>query len=326
MTEKYTDQNLYETYLSRINSVIDYIENHLSEPLTLEELANVANFSRFHFHRIFGAFLGETLSQFIWRLRLEKAAALLINDSKKSITEIALDCGFSSSATFSRSFSSYFKMSPSQWRKNMFKESNLGKVQDKIDQIKGNSREELSSPPLYNRNVELFRRRMNMGKESKNVTIKDFLKSTVAYVRYIGPYAGDEKLFETLFNKLCGWAGPRGLMENTSADFLVIYHDNPEVTEEEKLRTSVCLVVPEDTEVDGDIGKMVIPEGKYAAARFELDATEYGEAWSWVYSQWLPQSGYVPDDRPGFELYPRNEESREEGKMLVYIYVPIKKA
>ena len=97
MSEKYSDKELYNIYISRINSVLDYIEDNLSEPLTLQELSDIANFSRFHFHRIFSTFMGETLSQFIWRVRLQKAAAILVNEKSKSITEIALDCGFSSS-------------------------------------------------------------------------------------------------------------------------------------------------------------------------------------------------------------------------------------
>ena len=167
-------------------------------------------------------------------------------------------------------------------------------------------------------------RGMSMGKESKNVSIIDFPESTVAYVRYIGPYAGNESLFEWLFGKLCAWAGPRRLLEREDAKFLIIYHDNPEVTDESKLRMSVCLTVPEGIEAEGEIGKMIIPAGLYGAARFELDTTEYADAWSWVYGQWLPQSGYVPDDRPGFEMYP-GEESKEEGKRTVDIYVPIRK-
>jgi len=124
----------------------------------------------------------------------------------------------------------------------------------------------------------------------------NFEESTVAYVRYIGPCAGDEKLFETLFNKLCSWAGPRGFLEKKSASSLIIYHDNPEVTEEEKLRLSVCITVPQGTRVDGDIGKMIVPAGGYAVAHFELDSTECAQSWNWLYDVCLPESGYIAND------------------------------
>jgi len=83
----------------------------------LTELANVACFSEFHFHRIFRAVSGETLNNFTNRLRLEKVARLL-RYSEQSLTDIALDCGFSSSATFSRAFRSGYDTPPSQFRKS----------------------------------------------------------------------------------------------------------------------------------------------------------------------------------------------------------------
>ena len=104
-------------YAQRINRVIDYLRGNLDRQVKLEELAKVACFSEFHFHRIFGAVSGETLNNFTNRLRLEKAARLL-RYSEQSLTDIAFDCGFSSSATFSRAFRSGYDTSPSQFRKS----------------------------------------------------------------------------------------------------------------------------------------------------------------------------------------------------------------
>src|SRR5215813_14148344 len=81
-------------YTQRIDRVIDHLRANLDRQLKLEELARVACFSEFHFHRIFGAVAGETLNNFTNRLRLEKAARLL-RYSDQSLTDIALDCGFS---------------------------------------------------------------------------------------------------------------------------------------------------------------------------------------------------------------------------------------
>jgi AraC-like DNA-binding protein len=93
---------LREEYLSRINRVIDHIDANLDKELRLEQLARIANFSPYHFHRIFKALVGEPLNQFIQRIRLERAAAKLIDQPKLSITEIACDTGFSSSSSFAR--------------------------------------------------------------------------------------------------------------------------------------------------------------------------------------------------------------------------------
>ncbi|MBN1471413.1 MAG: helix-turn-helix transcriptional regulator [Syntrophaceae bacterium] len=131
MTEKNRQKYLREEYASRINRVIDYIENRYMKALTLDELADVAGFSRFHFHRIFRAMVGESLNQFVIRLRVEKSAAMLLNNPKKTITEIAFDCGFSGSAPFARSFKTLFGMSATDWRDRGWQEGKNRKTDGK---------------------------------------------------------------------------------------------------------------------------------------------------------------------------------------------------
>ena len=80
-------------YQARINRVLDHIEAHLAEELTLDDLARKAGFSRHHFHRIFSGMVGETLGQFIRRIRLEKAAGMLLADPDAPVTNVCLDCG-----------------------------------------------------------------------------------------------------------------------------------------------------------------------------------------------------------------------------------------
>ncbi len=89
---------LHQEYRQRVNRAIDYIDANTGSNLSLAALADIAVFSRLHFHRIFRAMMGETLNEFIQRLRVEKAATRLVNNPRDSITEIALGCGFSSSA------------------------------------------------------------------------------------------------------------------------------------------------------------------------------------------------------------------------------------
>lgn len=159
-----------------------------------------------------------------------------------------------------------------------------------------------------------------MNTEHQIVEVKELSLMTLAYVRHIGPYKGDAALFESLFGKLCGWAGPRNLI-GKEAEFIVVYHDNAEITAENRLRISVSLVVPPQTEVSGEVGKMTIEPGRYAVSRFRLSGSGFQEAWSWIYGTWLPQSGYQPDDRPCFERYP---EEPKDGIFTVDICVPVK--
>src|SRR5579862_4158063 len=101
-----------EIYIRRINRVIDYIRDHLDEPLPLQALARVAYFSSFHFHRIFKSLTGEPVHAFIRRLRLEKALFQMRHGPEATLTEIALRCGFASSSDFSRAFKQAYGFNP----------------------------------------------------------------------------------------------------------------------------------------------------------------------------------------------------------------------
>lgn len=139
---------LLEEYRFRINRVIDYIDQNIDRSLTLDELAKVANFSKYHFNRIFHSLIGEALFQFIQRLRIEKAAFLLLSNPRKSITEIAYECGFSDSAVFARSFKDHFNMAASLWRKTKtIDERNTGKIKRNFRMYFGNEMKELPHPP-----------------------------------------------------------------------------------------------------------------------------------------------------------------------------------
>jgi AraC family transcriptional regulator len=313
-----------EEYLSRINRVIDHIESHLAEPLDLETLAGVACFSRFHFHRIFRALMGEPLGQFIQRLRLEKAANQLVANPKKSITAVALDCGFSGSDTFARAFRDGFGMSASEWRAGGYEEAS------KICKTMRKTGQEDTRPSTYGgaTGTEPLRRRIEMSADNRiavDAEVKDLPELHVAYVRHVGPYKGDSKLFEDLFNRLMRWAGPRGLLRFPETHVLSVYHDNPEITEEDKLRVSACITVPPDTPVEGEVGKMTVPGGPFVVAHFVMKSPDdYQLAWDSLMGGWMVDSGYQPDDRLCYELYRNDPKQDPDGKHVVDICVPVR--
>lgn len=319
--------NLREEYISRINRIIDYIESNLDQDLSLETLAEIANFSRFHFHRIFRAMMNETLNQFIQRLRLERAAAWLVDNPKKSITEVALDCGFSGSATFARAFKDAFQMSASEWRSGGHRSRRkIRKTNSKKGQTIGKMGKDLDVSSFYidnQTNNPKWRIQMNTKKEIQ-VEVKEMPEFHVAYLRHIGPYQGDAELFGGLIGKLMKWAGPRGLINFPETKVVSVYHDDPKITEEDKLRTSVCITIPKDARVDGEIGKMSVHGGAYAVARCELAEDEFQDAWNMMYGSWLPGSGYQPDNHPCFEICHNDPKEHPERKHIVDICVPVK--
>ncbi len=300
------NKNQANEYVVRINKACDYIDSHLGDELTLSMLAGVAGFSEFHFHRIFAAMTGETLFSFIQRLRVERAAMCLVQ-REDSVTLIGADCGFSSPAVFSRTFKKRFGCSPSAFRK-----SNEGQEVSSISQLLRNDRKAKADEDGYN------------GKKSRRFAMKPEVKMEkietmrVAYLRYVGPYMGNSGLFESLYKRLFAWTGPRGIDVSTT---YIIYHDDPNITEEDKLRMSICVPIGENVQVSGEIGEMTINGGTYAVGTFTLATDEYAQAWNYMYSEWLPSSGYQPASEAAFERY--SSECDADGKTTVDICVPV---
>jgi len=111
-------------YYIRIQRVMQYIDEHLDEHITLKELSKIACFSQYHFHRVFVACLGLTIQEYIYFKRLAKAASLLLN-STLPVTDIALLVGYGTHAAFSKSFRKCYDMTPSEYRKMRGKGVNI---------------------------------------------------------------------------------------------------------------------------------------------------------------------------------------------------------
>lgn len=103
-------------YINTISQTIDYIEDHISEKLTLLELSDVFNISEYHFNRIFKTVTGQSLKQYILQRKLFYAHKKLVH-SKDAIIDIAYDYGFEYPEVFSRAYKKYYGMSPSSSRK-----------------------------------------------------------------------------------------------------------------------------------------------------------------------------------------------------------------
>ena len=159
-----------------------------------------------------------------------------------------------------------------------------------------------------------------MSKFKPQVEVKELPELEVAYIRHIGPYQTVGPAFERLMR----WAGPRRLLRFPETKVLGVYHDNPDITETDKLRSSACIAVPPETRAEGEVGRMTIPGGLFAVARFEVAPDEFGEAWDALMRDWLPDSGYQPDDRMCYEVYLNDPKDHPQGKFIIEICEPIR--
>jgi transcriptional regulator GlxA family with amidase domain len=103
--------------IEKIKTILNYIHNNFNKDIPINMLADMINFSTFHFIRFFKRNTGQTCTQYINAFRLEKAAKLLI-DTTLSVTHIALETGFNNTSYFIKLFKVRYNFSPSNFRKN----------------------------------------------------------------------------------------------------------------------------------------------------------------------------------------------------------------
>jgi AraC family transcriptional regulator len=321
---------LRQEYIARINRVIDHIDRHLDADLTLAGLADVACFSRFHFHRIFSALVGETVGDYLKRVRLQNAAMRLVNNPRESVTDIALACGFSSPSVFARAFKERFGVSASAWRAAGGRpptarirhdgQRNGGALDRNDRRADRNPGDAENGEGFHPRDYPDGTRRNEMAVQAVSIEVQDLPELHVAYVRHIGPY----HQIGQAFGRLMRWAGPRGLLKFPETRSLAVYRDSPDVTDERKLRSDACITVPEGTKVDGEVGLMTIPGGTFVVGRYEIGADQFGQAWDALMGGWLPDSGYQPDDRMCYEVYLNDPDQHPQKKFIIDICEPIK--
>lgn len=279
-------------YQERINIVLVYISEHLDEKLELEKLAAMSNFSVYHFHRIFKAFLREPLGAFVTRLRLDHAAKLL-EFGKDPISEIAYQVGFEVPSSLNKAFRKRFGVTPAE-----FRETKKTMIPFEFIQLK-NEVMELNLKPQ----------------------IKEIKEKKVIYIRSLGNYGGEstgqtwERLWEFIKQKKLFSFG----MES-----LGISHDDPDVTEEAKLRYDACVTIKKNVEPEGEVGVKMVAGGKYAIFKYTGPYTELGNVYNYIYHTWLLSSGYELDDRPCFDKYVNNPGKTKPEKLKTHIYVPLK--
>lgn len=117
MGRKMLENSEGDPYAKCFQRVVEYVQTHLDDDLSLDRLSSVANVSKFHFHRRFSDYAGLPVGRLVRQLRLKRASWALAFSPKRTVLEIALEAGFSAPETFCRAFRHIHGQSPSQFRK-----------------------------------------------------------------------------------------------------------------------------------------------------------------------------------------------------------------
>jgi len=280
-------------YKERIDKVTDYIGKNLDRKLELNNLCQLACFSKYHFHRLFTVYTGLSLRQYIKWLRLRRAAYQLIFHRDNKIIEIALSSGFESHEAFSRAFKQVCGQSPSNFRSN------------------ANWRA-WEKPPYS---------LPKQGTKNMNVIIKNLPYRRLAAIEHYG----DPKKVGEAVNKLIEWAKsqPKKLKPASGEAFGFGYSDPNDVPAEE-FRFDLAITVPKNYKLDGHVVEKKLPEGRYAVAVHKGSRSNVADTIYGLYRDWLPESGEELGNLPCIFCYLNFEDEVAETELMTEIWVLLK--
>jgi AraC family transcriptional regulator len=261
-----------------------FIQNNIQEEFDLEAVASEAGFSPYHFYRLFRTFTGESLKAYIRRLRLENAAFRL-QTGQEQIIDIAFDSGFYTHETFTRAFRKQFNIHPSGYKKK-------------------------ETPDATDRFIS-------------EVGLVMFRKRTCAFMRITGPYAGSgtPDATNSAWSKIAGRMGiePGRLHEQ---ELFGVSHDDPSITETERIRYDACIGYPEGSEPAPL--SLELAAGRYARAIHTGSFEDLTETYHYLIYEWAPLYGYSVDKyKPPFEQFTISPASGVYSLDSISVYVPV---
>lgn len=277
-------------YNKAINQSVDYINGHLNESIDLKIIAGVANISEFHFHRIFKAYIGESVGTYISRLRLENAAQKLqITDF--TLTEIAEKTGYQSQYSLSKAFKKHFGVTPSAFKNiQTYFSSQISKTKHE---------------PL-----ELHPNIIHI--ENKHLV----------YIRIIAKY-GSELDYRTAWKKLWQYAKQKKIV-NKKNEFIGLSFDDPNITKHEQCRFYACISTDIPIKPEAEFGVRTIENGKFAVFTHKGAYSGLNRLYQSIYLDWLPNTNKKLRHSIPFEKYLNNPDKVKEDDLLTEIYIPIK--
>jgi AraC family transcriptional regulator len=299
-----------------IRKVLEFIETNLSEDLSLGKLSAEANYSQFHFQRVFSEYVGETPKQYIIRLRLERIAHYLKMFPNLSVSELADYSGFASLSTFSRAFKNYFGISAVEYRQlSNEKYSKICKTDSKKCKTF-----KLDTDDLCLRDLSMDE--IMSWKDRVNISVK---KVKSMRLLYLSTCLNNKDAISLAYRKLCNWAAPRGLL-TPETRFVGMLLDIPFITSIEKCRYWTGISVPELVKLPADASVTEIPDGLYAGYQIEGSLLSTMKSLAYLNHGWLGANGYSVNKLLGYEVYSENPANKPSETIIREMLVSVRPA
>jgi AraC family transcriptional regulator len=277
------------SYDARFNRVIDHIYAHLDEDIRFDQLAEIACLSPYHWHRIYVAMRGETITATVRRLRLLRAADRLAN-SDEAIKTVAERAGYSAVDAFGRAFKEAYEKTPAEYRSSG--SHSAFKAATREQDAKGFPVAIVTLPPMR-----------------------------CAAAAHIGPYMQIDKAMARLFSELAahGLLAPAPKMH-------AVFLDDPDLIPVDELRSKACTPLLKDVDLPASLEAIVLRGGTYARLSYKGPYADMKDAYRWLLGVWLPVSRYESEDAPLFEAYLNSPMDVAPTELLTEIHLPLKEA
>jgi AraC family transcriptional regulator len=299
-TEDGTIKAALQNYTTRMQRVLDHIDQHLDDPLDLDALSGVAAFSKFHFHRQFTATFGLTVDRYVQLARMKRASDRLAHAGADSVTDVALEAGYDAPDAFARAFRRWFGQSPSSFRKSPDWDPWL-----------------VALGPFHSARNKI----MQITFEDHDVTIRDMPPTPVAMLEH----RGDRATLGDTIERYRTWRTAAKLSPETSPTFMV-YRSERTPADPADYSMDLCCGTDQPLEIgEGPMKAGVIPGGRCAVLRYPGTTNNLEPAAQYLYRDWLPASGEEARD---FPIYSRRrlalipEVSAYE--VVLELFLPIK--
>ncbi|NRF64028.1 AraC family transcriptional regulator [Vibrio coralliilyticus] len=293
---------------SRISKVLSYIHQHVSEPLSLDDIARQSCWSRWQLQRVFQTETGMAVATYVRELKLSQAAERLI-DSTDRVIDIALELGFSSEISFSRSFKQVFGVSPRAYRKQGLR-TGLRKP------IEVSQRTDAEASALF----------VEVRVESKD---EFFLKGLQVEINGLFSLNPDfqqkvpalwHQLEQTLPNECVRPVALTGVIDITQSHF-----DGSNMQYWAGVVLTDDLMLPQlPSVVSAELSTLVVPAQTYAVVKHRGPIIQLPKTLEWFLLNWLPNSGYRGIDGYELECYPASYNQQDPDAVMEY-WIPVER-
>jgi AraC family transcriptional regulator len=301
-------------YRRRINLAMRYIRDHTEAPLTITDIAKQAHFSPFHFHRIFTAFVGETIGEYMTRIKMTKAALLIENGM--SVTETATRSGYKTSSSFIQVFKHSFGVLPSKVRvsgKMVYAQKRPPNENrppaETTEAIKANDANDTIDATEANSPEAGFRDLPTLNL----ITVRNRVPANEDFTAIAGH----------AFDILHQWLEREHIAEKVSMR-LGMLRDFDLLTAKD-CGFDACAVIPDPVaaSVKRPLLTSTIDKGKWAVFRHRGPYDTLWQTWNRIYRSWHPPGDMRLRDSYPFEVYLNNRRTTEPSDLLTDIYIPV---